>query len=600
MKKYLSFMYGMVKGQRGKYLAALIVLFFTVLFSVVSTYLLKIVVDSFPNAKGVIELYSDDKLGPLGILLVSMFGGPDYIVGHKWTMAVAVIVCGLLLGAGSVIRGILHSYITSAISSEMRKRLFEHIERMPYRYLKKHSNGDLLQTCMRDEHVLRRFVGIQFMSLCYTADTIVISLVILFTVNWIIALVAMSLLPILFIYSFFVLREVKKRYRITDDSEAVVTGKIEENINAIRVVKAYNNERREIEIFGGDIDDFSKKFISWRKMSSFYFSSSDIIVFAEIVITTLVSAWLCFRGDISVGTVVLAGTLTTMIVWPVRQSAQIMGDFTRAMVSVDRMNLILDTPMEDIESGLRPEIKGGITFENASFRFEDQEEGVLHDLNLTIEPGSTVAVMGRTGSGKSTLSLLLNRLYDYDSGSIKIDGVELKDISKRYIREKIATVLQEPFIFSRTIWQNLTIARDEATKDEVYLSAKIADVHESILAFDKGYDTMVGERGTTLSGGQKQRLAMARTLLNNAPILIFDDSLSAVDTETDVKIRSALKARAKGSTTIIITHRIMTAKDADKIVVLDHGTISEVGTHEELIKKDGFYKLVYEMQTRTE
>lgn len=600
MKKYLSFMYGLIKGQRLRYVIVLIILFFSVFLSLISTYLIKIVVDCFSVTNGIPDIKDPELLGPIGILLVQMFGGADHLLDHRWLLALAVILCGVLLALSNIIRGLMRAYITSAVSARMRKTLFEHIERMPYEDLKKLSNGDLLQTCMRDEAVLRRFIGFQFMGLCYTADMIIVSFVILISINWKVALVAMALLPVLFIYSVIVLKYVRKRYRAADDAEAVVTGKIEENINSIRVVKAYNNERHEIDEFGQDIDRYAKKFIHWRKLSSFYFSSSDIFVFAEIIITSLFAATLCLKGEITVGTVILASSLTSMVVWPVRQTAQIMGDFTRAIVAIDRMNMILDHPMEDIDSGLTPTIKGGITFEHAGFRFKDGKDDAIHDLNLTIAPGSTVAVMGRTGCGKSTLALLLNRLYDYDSGSIKIDGVELKDISRRCIRENVAAVLQEPFIFSRTILQNLKIAQHDAETKKVHEATRIAAIHDDILGFEKGYDTIVGERGTTLSGGQKQRLAMARTLLNEAPIMIFDDSLSAVDTETDIKIRKALKERSRSATTIIITHRIMTAKDADQIIIMEDGTIKDHGTHEELIKKDGFYKLVWQMQARVE
>jgi ATP-binding cassette subfamily B protein len=275
-----------------------------------------------------------------------------------------------------------------------------------------------------------------------------------------------------------------------------------------------------------------------------------------------------------------------------------LSNLAQAMASIDRLNTILNQPLEDIESGQRPSIKGGIEFKNMSFNYDDSDEVVIKDFSLSIQPGETVAIMGKTGSGKSTLSHLLTRLYDYTSGSIQIDGHELKTIAKEHIRRQIATVLQEPFLFSKTIINNLKIANSNATAEDIQKAAQIADIHKSIINFKDGYDTRVGEKGVTLSGGQKQRLVIARTIISKAPILVFDDSLSAVDTETDMNIRSALKKRQEQSTTLIITHRVATAKDADKIIVLDKGKIAEVGKHEDLIKRDGLYKRIFEIQTR--
>jgi ATP-binding cassette subfamily B protein len=294
----------------------------------------------------------------------------------------------------------------------------------------------------------------------------------------------------------------------------------------------------------------------------------------------------------------VAFEFVSMVVWPVRDVATTLSNFSQTMASIDRLNLILKQPLEDIDSGERPIIKGGISIKNMSFHYDDTDEVLLKNISLDIKPGETIAIMGKTGSGKSTLSHLLTRLYDYTSGSISIDGYELKSIAKHYIRHQIATVLQEPFLFSKSIINNLKIANKNASMEDIQNAAKIADIHHNIMSFKEGYDTRVGEKGVTLSGGQKQRLAIARTIINQAPILVFDDSLSAVDTETDINIRTALKKRQSTSTTLIITHRVATAKDADKIVVLDHGTIAQLGTHEQLIQQEGLYKRIFDIQTR--
>jgi ATP-binding cassette subfamily B protein len=287
-----------------------------------------------------------------------------------------------------------------------------------------------------------------------------------------------------------------------------------------------------------------------------------------------------------------------MMVWPLRNVATILSNLGQVLASHDRIQKILAEPIEDMESGQEPEINGDIVFDHVSYQFDDGDRQVLNDVSFTVKPGQTIAVMGKTGSGKSTLFALLMRLHDYTEGSIKVSGVELRDIKRSHLRKKIAPVLQDPFLFSKTIYENIHLANKDATMEDVIRAAKIAAVDDTINSFQQGYQTPVGEKGVTLSGGQKQRVAIARTISSNAPVLIFDDSLSAVDTATDLEIRRHLKEMGRTVTTFIITHRVMSAKDADMILVLDHGSVSEMGTHEELIKKPGLYKTIYEIQSK--
>lgn len=595
-------MFELTKGYRLHFVLVLIIVLFYSLFSTLASYNAKLIVDcySFSQNATTPDIFYSNLVGPIGVLLLNMLGGVDFVYSHKWIIAISTLIIGVVTALFFVFRGVMRGKIDTGISKKIRLKLFYHIERLPYSFIKTHNNGDILQTCMRDEKTLRHFVSRQFFSLWQTFLTLILSFIILVTLDWKIALMSIALLPPLMIYSYFLIKKEAKLYRTTDDSEAVVIGKIEENINSIRVVKAYNSERKEIEDFKNDLDDYKKKYIKWRRVGSLFFSTTDILVFGEIILTALVSAFLCYSGEISLGTLIISITYTSAIVWPIRESVSIINDFSKAMVAVDRMKLILDHPLEDIDSGLTPEIKGDIIFDNVSFQFEDDNKPVLKSVNFHIKEGQTVAIMGKTGSGKSTLSSLLTRLYDYTSGTIKIDGVVLKDIQKKHIRKNVAIVLQEPFLFSRTIYENMTIAHKEVSIEDINEAIKTADFYDTVKAFKDGYNTLIGERGTTLSGGQRQRLAMARTILNNAPIVIFDDSLSAVDSQTDIKIRSALKKRKTKATTIIITHRVMTAKDADLIIVLDNGVVDEIGTHEELINKNGFYQKIYKIQTRVE
>jgi ATP-binding cassette, subfamily B, bacterial len=589
MKKYLKIMYQMTEGHRLKYVISFLLMFSGVTLMILSTFITKILIDT---------ILQSPPTGIIDIFLTNLFGGQEFLRANFWIFSIIIVGFGASRAIVIVARLILRGAIDVSIAREMQLKLFYHIERLPYSFYKKHQSGDFIQTCTRDEEVLRSFVIREVFGIFYAFYITLLSFLILLTLSWQLAIITIVILPGMFIYSFFVIKKVRRLYRITEDSDGLISAKIEETLSGIRLVHAYNNEKYEIEQFDKHLFDYRKKFIRWRYVSSFFFSTSDILVFGQIVLTTLFGLYLTLQKEISTGTLIVSFQFVSLIVHPIRNVAITLSNLARAVASMDRINIILKEPLEDIESGLRPVIKGQIEFKNMSFHYDDGDETILKNISLSIKPGETIAIMGKTGAGKSTLSHLLTRLYDYTDGSVKIDGYELKDISKEHIRRNIATVLQEPFLFSKTIINNLKIANKNASMDEIYQAAKIADIHNSIIEFKDGYETKVGEKGVTLSGGQKQRLAIARTIVNKAPILVFDDSLSAVDTETDINIRSALKSRQKDSTTLIITHRVATAKDADRIIILDDGVIIQCGSHNELVKQDGLYKRIYDIQTR--
>ena len=329
-----------------------------------------------------------------------------------------------------------------------------------------------------------------------------------------------------------------------------------------------------------------------------YWGLSDGITVLQYALTVGVAVAFSRKGLVSTGDVVVCLMYIGMLVYPIRGLGRIIGDFGKAVVSANRIQEILDIKDEyEISDGsLTPEIKGQIEFSGASFKFDDDDKNLLENLNFKIEAGETVALVGRTGSGKSTIASILTRMLDYDNGSIKLDGTELKDISKKWVRKNVGVVLQDPFLYARTILDNIKVGDNTLPDEKVYEAAKTASIDKDIKEFSEGYNTFVGEKGVTLSGGQKQRVAIARMLILEKPIIIFDDSLSAVDTKTDLAIRNALKSRDKKATTIIITHRITTAKEADKIIVLENNTVSEIGTHEELAKVPGLYKSLWDIQ----
>ena len=587
--KYLKILYKFTKGHRLRYITSFVILFFALTFVLLSTFMTKVLIDTIQGVP---------PSGPVDIFLTQLLGGQEFLRERLWLFSIIILFLGISRSFMFFARLMMRGLMDVNIGRDIQLDLFYHIERLPYSFIKKNKSGDLIQTCTRDLDIVRRFLVRQVNSIVYTIFLTTIAFSLLLTVSWQIALSSTIVLPFMFFYSWILIGKVRKLFKVTEDSDGLVSAKIEEVLSGIRLVKAYNNENYEINDFDNHLLDYRKKFIKWRLSTSFFFSSTDIMVFGQIALTTLFGLYLTISGNIGLGTLVVALQFVTMVVWPVRDVAMTLSNLAQAMASIDRLNIILNQPLEDIESGERPTIKGEIVFDNMSFHYDDTDEVFLKNISFTAKPGETIAIMGKTGSGKSTLSHLLTRLYDYSTGSIRIDGYELNTLSKEYIRRQIATVLQEPFLFSKSIINNLKIANSTASIEDIQKAAQIADIHQSIVNFKEGYETRVGEKGVTLSGGQKQRLVIARTIISKAPILVFDDSLSAVDTETDINIRSALKKRQDQSTTLIITHRVATAKDADKIIVLEQGKIVQMGTHGQLLLEDGLYRRIYDIQTR--
>lgn len=581
----------MTEGYRKHYMLVFLMMFVNISLNLILSYLNAILIDVLNN---------DIPNGSIPRFILELLGGQTYLRQNIWLLAVLIVIVGITTAVIAATRHSLRGYISTNLGKRTQLKLFHHIERLPYESLKKMQSGDIIQTCTRDEDVLRRFVIFEVSMIVYTLMLVSVSFIILLDISWELALTAISILPMMMIYSFYFVKRVRKLYRISDESEAQMTAKIEENIRGTRTVKAYNNEKHEIDNFEDYLEDYQNKALKYEKTNSVYIATSDIFVFGQITLTTLFGIYLTYSGNISVGALYLGITYVSQIVWPVRSVASILSNLAKAIASMDRMNLIYNQPMEDLESGIKPTLKGAISFNNVSFKYDDGEELILNNINLEIKSGQTVAIMGKTGAGKSTFAHLLSRLHDVNEGTISIDGIDIKDINRQHLRKNVATVLQEPFLFSKTIISNLRIANDKASEEQIFKAAQIAHIHDSIVNFKSGYDTPVGEHGVTLSGGQKQRLAIARTIINQAPILIFDDSLSAVDTETDIQIRSALKTREQDThtTTLIVTHRVATAKDADFIIVLEKGHISQIGRHEQLITEEGLYKRIFEIQSR--
>ena len=480
---------------------------------------------------------------------------------------------------------------------KIRDDLHSHILRLDFQWHTAHATGDIIQRCTSDVEVIRTFVCNQLMEVLRTVFIIVLYVGIMLSMNWRLSLVAIAFIPISGLASGVFYKKISSRFLVADEAEGALTTCAQENLTGVRVVRAFGRERFEIDRFGEKNDHFSALWIQLGKLLSIYWASGAFLTCPQVMAVIVAGTVAAVNGGLSLGDFLAFATYNAALAWPVRSLGRVLSDMSKAGVSMDRVGYILNSSEEqDSPDAKAVKLGGDIVFDHVTFGYEGQE--VLRDVSFTIPWGSTFAVLGGTGSGKSTLVHLLDRLYDLGEGQghITIGGVDIRNIRREDLRRQIGMVLQEPFLFSQTIRENIAITRSGVSEEELRRCADIACVDEAITELAEGYETIVGERGVTLSGGQKQRVAIARMLLQNAPVMVFDDSLSAVDAETDAKIRAALKQRMADATVILISHRVTTLMQADRILVLDGGRVADVGTHAELVARPGIYKEIYDIQ----
>lgn len=512
--------------------------------------------------------------------------------------AAIIITLQILRGFLMFVRGTLNTIATEGLALRIRAKLYSHIQDLSFGYHNKAETGDLIQRSTSDVETIRNFYQNQLTELVRSFFFITFSLYQMFNLSAKLSYISLTVTPIIFIGAYVYFKKIKTTFQAADEAEGDLSNTLQENLNGVRVVKAFANEQLEIEKFDEKNLDYRNKIKRIIDYMALYWSLSDLLVFSQMAITTVYGAYMTINGEITLGDFTAFTFFITNVLWPIRGLGRTLADFGKATVASKRINEVLSEPIEyTVDGKLEPTIEGNIEFENVSFKFDDSETHMLDNISFKLNAGETLAIVGKTGSGKSTLVHLLIRFLEYQSGSIKIDNTDLKDIKKHWVRDYIKLNLQEPFLFSKTISQNINIMKSANDDKAIHNVASIAEVHNDIKNFEKGYETPVGERGVTLSGGQKQRVSIARLLLSDkTKIYIFDDSLSAVDTETDQKIRNSLNNLPNNITTIIITHRIATAKNADKIIVLDKGKIIQMGKHEELKNQDGIYKNICDIQ----
>ncbi|MGN1096092.1 MAG: ABC transporter ATP-binding protein, partial [Eubacteriales bacterium] len=573
----LSLIWQFLKGSKLFFLLTIISAAITALADMIIPQIIRASVD---NAIG-----GEPAEFPAAVMnLVERLGGFEYLGRNLWIMALAVLICALVKVIFQYTFRLFNTKASETLVKTMRDTLFSHIERLPFSWHMKNKTGDIIQRCTSDIDTMKNFLSEQLTSIFRIIMLLVLSIAFMFSMNIKLSLIALAPLPIIIIYSFRFQRNIGSGFEKCDENEGKLSAMIQENLTGVRVVRAFGRERYEKDRFEKHNEYYTGLWVHLAKVMSRFWSTSDVLSGTQIMLLVVFGAVFCINGDLTSGEYIAFISYNSMLVWPIRQLGRMISEMSKAGVSIERIMYITESEKEkDRDGAIDADMTGDISFEHVSFSYEGCPE-ILHDINFTVKSGTTLGILGGTGSGKSTLMLLLDKLYDIPEGNgrITIGGTDIANIRTGHLRKNIGIVLQEPYLFSRTISENIGIAKDGTTLTQIREAAKAACLDETVSGFANGYDTFVGERGVTLSGGQKQRTAIARNLLQNAPIMIFDDSLSAVDTETDAKIRAELEKRFGSATIIIISHRITTLSKADKIIVLDSGRIVEEGTHDVL------------------
>lgn len=513
------------------------------------------------------------------------------------------VLLAFIEGGFAFLSGRLAAYTAEGITRRLRDFLFDHIQRLSFSYHSKTPTGDLIERVTSDVDALRRFFSEQAIG--------VGRIILLFFINWIailylnlkLGLLSVIVIPFMLWVSVWFFKKVTKAYEEYQAQEAILSTTLQENLTGVRVVKAFARQEYEKDKF--EKDNWAK-FLKGKillLMHSLFWPLSDIVLGAQMVFGYIYAAFMVINNEITIGDYIAYVGLVVWLIFPIRNLGRTIVQTSTGMVSYARLMDITKQTREPLLDGqVQPQgpVRGEIEFKEVSFMYSDGTNNVIKDVSFHIKTGQSIALLGSTGSGKTSMVNLLPRFHDYTSGSILLDGVELKDYSRKYLREQIGIVQQEPFLFSRSIRENILYGVGRSvTQEEIESAAKAAAIHDVILTFPDGYNTIVGEKGVTLSGGQKQRVTIARTILKNPRILILDDSTSAIDTETEAAIRAALNSLMENRTTFIIAHRIQSVMKADIILVLDKGEVIQKGDHETLLKQfGGMYRKIYDIQTR--
>lgn len=596
MKKTLSTIWALTQGHRSRYGLALLAL----LLSAAVLYAVPMVTQSVIDG---VLLPDEARATPFAKWIVAAFGGAEFVQSHLWVPGIAMIAITALAGALTHLRTRFATGAAEAVALSLRDRMYDRIQRLPCATLDLKPSGDLLQRCTSDVETFRAFLAGQAIEIGRAIVMLIAPLPIMFWIDWRMTLASIVVLPFIVTFSLLYFRRLRPLFAAKEEAEGKMTTTITENLTGIRVVRAFARQEFEREKFVATSSAFAQADLVLFARFATFWATSDLLCFLQSALAVGTGLWLLASDRISVGTFFFYISVIGLFIWPVRMMGRILADLGKALAAIERIRDVLDTPDErfgDAGEPFRPLEPNGveIEFERVTFAFGSGQP-VLNDVSFSVPRGSTLGIVGPSGAGKSTIVHLLLRLYDYQQGSIRIDGRELRTIPRAEMRRIVGTVMQQPFLYSKSLKENILISAAGHLNDEEAMrsAAAVASVHSSIEEFPQKYETLIGERGITLSGGQRQRVAIARSLVQAPSILVLDDALSAVDTHTEAEILRAFRARGERHTTLVVAHRLSTLMHADRIIVIERGAITQRGTHDELIASPGTYRTLWEIQT---
>ena len=594
MATLIGSIWKLMAGERLRYGIAIGAMIVTSFFLYLAPLVPQVVLD------GVLLTDAETEPSPIVGRAVELMGGTAFVAGHLWYPALILFGLTCLAGFFTYLRARWSAAASERIARNVRDRLYGHLQHLSCSYFDAAQTGDLVQRCTSDVETMRVFLSTQVVEIARAVIMLLMPIPLMLAIDARMTIVALLLIAPIVAFSLVYFRKVRHKFRQTDEAEGRLTTTVQENLTGIRVVRAFARQEFECEKF--ETGNRAHRDLDYQLfcIAARFWSISDFLCLSQLGLVVGFGAYWMATGTLTIGAFFYFLTAVTLFLWPVRMMGRILTDLGKATVAIERLNEILDESEEsDLGGPAAPSPPGHIVFENVSFS-HDQDAPVLHDVSFEIEAGRTLALVGPSGCGKSSIVNLLLRLYDYDAGSIRLDGRELRELGRKHVRSRIAVVMQEPFLYSKSLRANITMGRHTAGEEEMIEAARLAAIHESIIAFDDAYDTSVGERGVTLSGGQRQRVALSRALLQKPAILILDDALSSVDADTEQLIIDALRQRQNQHTTIVIAHRLSTLMHADEIVVLDGGRVAQKGSHSELLAQEGMYKRLWKLQTETE
>lgn len=589
----LAVLWRTMKGSRLLFCLSLLCVVVAAFISLLDPLILRFTLDSVLGGR------VPDLPEPFAAWLKAL-GGTSWLAANLWLCGLSLLATSLVGALFSFARGSLSSMAAERSVKRLRDGLASHLDALPASFFAGMGAGDLVQRATSDVDTVRRFLATQIEEVGRSTSLLLLTVFLMAGLDPSMTLVSVPIIPAVFGFSYLFFRRIQKAFKVSDEAEAALTQVIEENLRGIRVVRAFSRGNFEIQKHDGrnrKYVDVTRRLIT---LFGWYWGFSVLLCSIQEVVTIGVGAGRVGQGLLSAGTYLAFVAYVGRVLWPVRQLGRTLTEVGKARVSLGRIAEILNAKTEaelDAEGGLgrsRPAIRGPIVFEDVTVEYEAGRPA-LQGLSFRVEEGETLAILGRTGSGKSSIAAALLRLIDLQAGRILVGGVDIREIDRRALREGVGLVLQEPYLFSRSLRANVELGTGGLSDLELERASRLSGLAPVVDSFPGAWDTEVGEGGVTLSGGQRQRLAIARVLAKRPPILILDDSLSALDTETEAAVRRSLRVEG-GRTTIIVAHRITTLMGADRILVLENGRVADTGSHAELASRPGLYQRVWRMQ----